>query len=108
MSLNVAIMLLTIVVTDACLQFLLFTESGVAWVGHHVNDHNSVQPDHLLEIDVSTVISVDIVHGQAEVGSIGIGFEDVPPVGIWRFGNGDVQEDGAGARFQDCVSLGKC
>jgi len=62
MLLNAARMPPTIVVTDPCLQFLLFTKSGVAWVGHHVNDHNSVQPDHLLKVDVSTIIAVDVVH----------------------------------------------
>ena len=72
MSLNTAIMLPTIVVTDACLQLLLVIKSGVARVGHHVDDRNSVQTNHLLKVDVSTIISVDVVHGQTEVGSIGI------------------------------------
>lgn len=97
MSLNHAIIPLTVVVTDACLQFLLSVQSGVAWVGHDVNDHNSVQSNHLLKVDVSAIISVDVVHGQTEVSSIGIRFEDVPPVGIGGLGKGDVQENGTGA-----------
>jgi hypothetical protein len=91
--------------TDTCLQFLLPAQSRVAWVGHDVDNCNSVQPNHLLKVDVSSIISVDVVHGQTEVGSVGIRFEDVPPVGIGGFGEGDVQEDRAGARFQDRVSL---
>ena len=103
MSLKAVIISPTIVMTDTCLQFLL--PAQVAWIGHDVDNRNSVQPNHLLKIDVPTIISVDIVHGQTEVGSIGIRFEDIPPVGIGGFGKGDVQEDGAGARVQDCVSL---
>ena len=103
MSLGAAGIPPTVVVTDTCLQFLL--PAQVARVGHDVNDHNPVQPNHLLKVDVSTIISVDVVHGQTEVGPIGVRFEDVPPVWIWGLGKGDVQEDGTGARFQDCVSL---
>ena len=105
MSLNATVIPPTVVVTDTRLQFLLLAQSGVAWVGHDVNDHNSVKPNHLLKVDVSTIISVDVVHRQTEVGSVGIGFEDVPPVGIGGLRKGDVQEDGVGARFQDRISL---
>lgn len=95
----------TVVVTDARLQLLLLAQSGVAWVRHNVDNHDSVQPNHLLKVNVSTVIPVDVVHGQTEVGSVGIGFEYIPPVGIGGLGKGDVQEDRVGARFQDRVSL---
>ena len=95
MSLNAAVISPTIVMTDTRLQFLL--PAQVAWIGHDINNRNSVQPNHLLKVDVSTIISVDIVHGQAKVGSIGVGFEDIPPVGIGGLKKGDVQEDEAGA-----------
>jgi hypothetical protein len=65
-------------------------------VGYDIDNRNFVQSNHL---------RVDVVHGQAEVGFIGIRFEDVPLVGIGGFGEGDVQEDRAGARFQDGLSL---
>jgi len=83
----------TIVVTDTRLQFLLTTQRGIAWVGHNIDDHNSVQSNHLLEVDVSAIITIDIVHGQTEIGSVGVGFENVPPVRIWRLREGDVQEN---------------
>jgi len=84
-------------VTDACLQFLTPTQRGVARVGHDVNDRNSIQPNHLLEVHVSAVIPVDVVHGQTEIGSIGVGLEDVSPVGIWGLGKSNMQENGAGS-----------
>ena len=105
MSLNATAIPPTVVVTDTCLQLLLLAQSRVAWVRHNVDDHNSVQPNHLLKVDVSTVIPVDVVHRQTEVGSVGIRFEDIPPVGIGGLGKRDVQEDRVGARFQDRVSL---
>ena len=96
-SQRAAITLQTVVVTDTRLQFLLPGQRGIARVRHNIDDRNSIQPNHLLKVDVPTIISVDIVHRQAEIGSVRVGFEDISPVGIWRFGEGDVQEDGAGA-----------
>jgi len=83
----------TIVVTDTRLQFLLTAQGGIARVGHNVNDHNSVQSNHLLKVDVSAIITIDIVHGQTEIGSVGVGLENVSPVRIWRLGEGDVKEN---------------
>ena len=105
MSLNTTTILPTIVVTDTRLQLLLLAQSGVAWVRHNVDDHNSVQPNHLLKINVSAVIPINVVHRQTEVGSVGIGFEYIPPVGIRGLGKRDVQEDRVSTRFQDRVSL---
>ena len=75
----------TIVVTDTRLQLLLPDQRGIARVGHNIDNRNSIQSDHLLKVDVPAIISVDIVHRQAEIGSIRVGFEDISPVGIWRF-----------------------
>ena len=97
----------TIVVTNERSQFFLPTQCSVARIGHDVNDGDSIQSDHLFKVHVSTVISVHVVHRKPEVGSIRIGFEDVPPVGIRSLGNGHVQEDSVGTRFQDRVSLSK-
>jgi hypothetical protein len=95
----------TIVVADECLQLFLPCQTGVARVGHNVDDRDSIQSNHLFKVDVSTFISVDVVHGKSEVGPVRIGFEDVSPVRIRSLGNGDVQEDSVGARLQDRVSL---
>jgi len=95
MSQRAAIALPTIVVTNTRLQFLLPGQRGIARVGHNIDDRNSIQPDHLLKVDVPAIISVDVVHRQTEIGSIRVGFEDISPVGIWRFGESDVQEYGA-------------
>ena len=65
MSLSAAVIPPTISMNYTCLQFPL--PAQVAWVGHDVNNHNSVQLNHLLKADVSTTISVDIVYGQTEV-----------------------------------------
>lgn len=86
----------TIVVADKCPQFLPPCQSSVSRVGHDIDNHDSIQPNHLLKVDVSSFITVNVVHGKTEIGSVRVGFEDISPVGIGSLGNCDVQEDRAG------------
>ena len=83
--------------TDAGLQFLATTQRSVARIGDDVNDRNSIQSNHLLEVHISAIIPVDVVHRQTEIGSIGVGLEDISPVGIRGLGKSNVQENGAGS-----------
>ena len=95
----------TIVVADKGSQLFLPTQRGVTRIRYNINDRNSVQPNHLLKIDESPFIPINIIHGKTEVRSVRVGFEDISPVGIGRLGDGDMQEDRVGARLQDRVSL---
>ena len=74
--------LLTVVMADKRSQILAPGQRSVARVGHDVDDRNSVQPDHLLKVNVSSFISVDIIHGKTKIGPIRVGLENISPVGV--------------------------
>lgn len=70
-----------------------------------VNECDTIQPYHLLKVDITIVVSVDKVARDAEVCSVRIGFQDIAPGWVRRFRNGDMEEDGFGAGFEDGVGM---
>ena len=95
----------TVVVRDPGLQKLAFCQWSLRWVRHNVDECNAVEADHLLEIDISRVITVYVVNRKAVICSVRVRFEDIAPVRRRRLGGRDVQEDRLGARFEDRVRL---
>jgi hypothetical protein len=53
-------------------------------VPNDVDQSNTIQADHLFEVDIPVGIPIDIVCRHAKVCSIRVGFEDIAPPGIRR------------------------
>jgi hypothetical protein len=83
--------------TDKCPQFLPPCQSSVPRVGHDIDDHNPIQANHLLKVDVPSFVAVNVVHRKTKVGSVRVGFQDVSPVRVRSLGNGDMQKDRVGS-----------
>jgi len=92
-------------VSDARLQILGACDSRCLGIGYHINDRDTIESNHLLEIDKPALIAVHVPDRGAKVCPIPIRLEDVAPVWSWRLGRRHVQEDGIGARLEDGVRL---
>ena len=54
---------------------------------------DAVKPDHLLEVNKSGVVAVDVIDRKTEVCAIRVRFQDVAPEGRRGLGSRDMQED---------------
>ena len=97
--------LATVVMGDARLQLLGARDGRSLEVGNHIDNGDTIESDHLFEIDEPTLIAVHVLDRRAKVGAIPVRLEDVAPEWSWRLGRGDVQEDGISARFEYGVRL---
>jgi len=86
-----------VVMSDARLQLLGARDGRSLRVGNHIDNRDTIQSDHLLEIDKPALIAVHVLDGRAEVRAIPVRLEEVAPVRSWRLGRRDVQENGISA-----------
>ena len=104
---NTPWMPLTIVVSNASLQLLPPRDRRFVRVADDIDKRNPVKSDHLLEINVTRIVSVDIVYREAKVRAIGVRLEDVAPERCGRLRRRDMKEDRHRARLQDGIRLEK-
>jgi hypothetical protein len=90
---------------DTSLQSLAASNGRILSVRHDVDDRDPVKSNHLLKIDVSPVVTVDIVNRQTKVRPVRIRLEDVAPEWTWTFRHRHVEKYRLSARFQDGVCL---
>lgn len=67
------------------LKLLMTRKRSLVRVRDDVDECDTIQPDHLLKVDVTIIVSVDKVARDAEVRSIRIGFQDIAPSWVRRF-----------------------
>lgn len=91
---------------DPRLQPLSARNRRISRISHDINQRNPIQPNHLLKIDITSFVAIDVLDGETEVRSVRVGLEDVAPVGAWWFRGRHVEEDRVGPRFEDGVCLG--
>jgi hypothetical protein len=95
----------TIVVCDARLEFLGACNGCHIGIGHDIDDRNTIESDHLLEIDIPAVIAVHVRYRRSKVRPVPVRLEEVAPVRSRRLGRRHMQEDRIGARLEDGVRL---
>ncbi len=78
---------------DPGLQQLTTSQGSLVRVRHDVNERDTVKPDHLLKVDESRFIAVDVIDRKTEVGAIRVRLEDVAPEWRGRLGSRDMQKD---------------
>ena len=94
-----------VVMCDTRLQLLGARDGGSLEVGNHIDNRDTIESDHLLEIDKPAFIAVHVLDRRTEVRAIPVRLENVAPVRSWRLGGGHVEEKGISARFEDGVCL---
>jgi hypothetical protein len=95
----------TIVVCDARLEFLSACYGCRLGVGHDIDDRNTIESDHLLEIDIPAMIAVHVRYRRPKVRPVPVRLEEVAPVRSRWLGRRHMQEDRIGARLEDGVRL---
>lgn len=95
----------TIVVCDARLEFLVACNGCRVGIGHDIDDRNAIESDHLLEIDIPTVIAVHVRYRRPKVRPIPVRLEEVAPVWSRWLGRCHMQENRVCARLKDGVRL---
>ena len=95
----------TVVVCDARLKFLGACYGCPLGIGHDIDDRNTIESDHLLKIDIPTVIAVHIRYRRSKVRSVPVRLEEVAPVRSRWLGRRHMQEDRIGARLEDGIRL---
>ena len=71
---------LTIIVRDPALQRLPPRKRCLRRICNNINESDTIQTRKLFKIDVSELVAVDIIDGEAKVCPVRVGFEDVAPV----------------------------
>lgn len=70
----------SIIVRDPSLDLLFARDLRLCGIGNDVDDRDTVQSLHLLEVDVSRGIAIDVFHRETIVRSIGVRLEDASPL----------------------------
>lgn len=60
----------TVVVSDPTLQSLPATDTGFLGIGDHVDECDSIEADYLLEVNIATVITIDVLGRKTKIGAI--------------------------------------
>ena len=55
---------------DASLQLLVARDGRCLGIGHHIDECDTIESDHLLEIDVPAVIAVHVLDRRIEIRPI--------------------------------------
>lgn len=97
--------ILTVIVSYPRLYISVACDRCFVWVGYNVDERNSVETDHLFEVDIAVIIPMNVLRRNSEICPIGIGLEDIAPGGTWWFLDCDVEEHRFCTGFQDCVGL---
>jgi hypothetical protein len=95
----------TIIVCDARLEFLGTCYGCRLGIGHDIDDRNTIESDHLLEIDIPAGIAVHVRYRRTKVRPVPVRLEEITPVRSRRLGRRHMQEDRIGARLEDGVRL---
>ena len=90
---------------DARLEFLGACYGCRLGIGHNIDDRNTIESNHLLEINIPAVIAVHVRYRRSKVRPIPVRFEKVTPVRSRWLGRCHMQEDRIGARLEDGVRL---
>jgi hypothetical protein len=62
----------TVVVCNPGLEYLTASHLRLAWICNDIDKGDTIKPNHLLKIDVTSLIAVGVLQRQAEIGAIGI------------------------------------
>lgn len=70
----------SVIVSYPSLDLLFARNLCLGRVGNDVDDRDTVQSLHLLEVDVSRGVAIDVFHRETIVRSIGVRLEDASPL----------------------------
>lgn len=79
--------------SDSSLEQLASGQGRLMRVTDDIDERNSIETNHLLEVDITRVVAVHVIYGEAKVRSVGVRLQDVAPEWRWRLRRSNVQED---------------